>query len=181
MQLKTRLSLKNTNQNGPELSKCFPVDGTSKYNAPFSLVVPVSDSIRLRATRQGEEIKSRGSLLVTMSSSSSLGKAEPIWVSQRQLRSVSNRSLNEANVAPGFPIKCTCGPDAVELTVVKPSSRRQLLRKCESCRLSGMRQHSGLGQKNDDAQVLPDIVRRAQIRRASEKASMTLMANAQSK
>jgi hypothetical protein len=76
---------------------------------------------------------------------------------------------------------CTCVPDAVEGTVLKPSSRRPLLRKCESCRLNGMRQHNRLGQKNDDVQVLPDIVRRAQMRRASEKASMELMANAQSK
>jgi hypothetical protein len=175
MHLKTILPLNGTNQNGLELGKLLPVGRSRRCDIPFSLIAPPA-GIRLRATRHGEEIKSRGSLLVTTGSLSSLGKAEPVWASQRQLRAVSNRSLN----VPSPTLKCTCGPDAVDGTVLKPSTR-PLLRKCESCRLSGMRQHDRLGQKNDDVQVLPDIVRRAQMRRASEKASMTLMANAQSK
>jgi hypothetical protein len=176
MQLKTSLRLNDTNQNGLELGKLLPVGRSRRCDIFFSRVALPSTGVRLRATRHGEEIKSRGSLLVTTGSLSSLGKAEPVWASQRQLRAVSNRSLN----VPSPTLKCTCGPDAVDGTVLKPSTR-PLLRKCESCRLSGMRQHDRLGQKNDDVQVLPDIVRRAQMRRASEKASMTLMANAQSK
>jgi hypothetical protein len=153
------------------------VGRSRRCDLPFSLSTPLSTDFRLRPTRHGEEIKSRGSLSVTTGSSSSLGKSEPVWVSQRLLRAVSNRSLTVTDPAP----KCTCGPDAVDGAVMKPSSKRPLLRKCESCRLSGMRQHDGLGQEHDDIQVLPDIVRRAQMRRPSEKASMRLMATAQSK